>query len=73
MNRRENGIIKPNIKDSTLERVEENIGRPITHGFDKALNQCLDELDELKAKQANQANKLDCLCPETKEAAAQNG
>ena len=70
MDKSKNGIVKPNIRNSTVERIEENIGRPVTHGVDKALNECLDQLDELKN---NHTNKLDCLCPETKEVAAQNG
>ena len=73
MNEQKKDIIKPNIRTDTLERVEDNIGRPVTHGVDKAFNECLDQLDELKSKQNNQANKLDCLCPETKEVATQDG
>lgn len=67
MNNQKKGIIKPNIHTDTLERIEENIGRPVTHGVDKALNECLDQLDELKNEQNNQTDKLDCLCPETKQ------
>jgi len=73
MNSHENGIMKPNIQLSTVERIEENIGRPVTHGMDKAFNECLDQLDELKNKENDQANKLDCLCPETKEVSKQDG
>ncbi len=73
MNTHENGIMKPNIQLSTVERIEENIGRPVTHGMDKAFNECLDQLDKLKDKENGQENKLDCLCPETKEVAKQDG
>ncbi len=44
-------VLKPNVKPESLTRMEKHLERPITHGFDRALNECLDDLENLKKKE----------------------
>ena len=41
-------VLKPNVKPETLLRMQDHLERPVTHGFDKALNECLDDLEKFK-------------------------
>lgn len=40
--------MKPVIDNKTVKRIQEITNEPISRGFDKSLNQCLDELERLR-------------------------
>lgn len=66
-------MLKPNIEDSTSLRVQQLTGKPLTKGFDKHINALCDEVEDLRneVNGTPQVKKLDCMCPESKEALEQ--
>ncbi|MEX0764731.1 MAG: hypothetical protein WD033_06165 [Nitrosopumilaceae archaeon] len=52
-------VLKPNVKPGTLLRMQEHLERPITHGFDSALNECLDDLEKFKKNEKPQVMSCD--------------
>ena len=55
-----NHILKPNIKDETVMRVQDITQEPISRGMDSAINRCLDELEELRKKLNGKPQVLTC-------------
>ena len=67
-------MLKPNIQDDTAQRVSQLTGKPLTKGFDKQVNALCNEVETARNQDSEKPiiEKVDCMCPETKEALKTN-
>ena len=73
-----NDFMKPVIKDTTVLRLQEATGLPISRGVDKSINAMLDQLDSFKDKSLETTDSksdetsIECQCDTVKDGRVNN-